>query len=594
MKSKKVKNNMPIKNTKALLVFSIFITVVFTSLSSIADKGLSKSDYLDFMEAAVCAYSDNRLHSYLAEAQRDGVQEHGFPRLAANLAILVANGRLVEKRDLAKKMMDVACRDARKGVMPPKSGGNEFSVKELAIALSELEKQKTFPSSLIESWRNALKLITSERCYTLGRLQLDLLTSHNWAVFCAASEQARLHRGLGGDSRIVERFVADQLRWFDSCGMFRDPHQPIVYDIVTRLQFAQILTDGFSGVSRQKLEEYMELAAEPTLKLLSTCGEIPYGGRTNQFLHNNTLYSALCEWYAARFAKKGDKLKASQFRRAALESANAMRFWLAQSEVSHVKNRYPRESSKGVFSEKADIGCERYAYFDKYMITMGSWAILGWYFVDETIPAASYKPKKPEVFLLSPTFHMALMTAGEYSAQFDYCANNHYDSNGLGRLHRRGAPVQICLSMPCAKEPSYRLPELNKSSLAIAPIVPENVNWNIMHEAKTAKFALTKWRVGNLDWECRLSSEGMEMELAGVGELALNIPAFKFDGLESTRIVNDDTTVSVFYQGWVCRYRTDGVITPSNFVVSNRNGQYAAFCATGKDKLKVWISIEKE
>ena len=92
-----------------VLVFSALVAAVCVDSSG----GVSKSDYLDFMEAAVNAYSDERLVSYQAEAERDGVQEHGFPRLAANLASLVANGRLAEKRDLAQKMMDVmTIRDA--------------------------------------------------------------------------------------------------------------------------------------------------------------------------------------------------------------------------------------------------------------------------------------------------------------------------------------------------------------------------------------------------------------------------------------------------------------------------------------------------
>ena len=577
-----------------VLVFSALIAAVCVDSFGGEPSGVSKSDYLDFMEAAVRAYSDERLVSYQADAERDGVQEHGFPRLAANLAILVANGRLAEKRDLAQKMMDVACRDARKGPMPPKSGGNEFSVKELSIALEEVEKRKTFPSSLVGRWREALSSVDAERCYSSGKLEVDRTRAYNWVVFACASEQARIRRGQGGDAGFVEKYTADQLRWFDSAGMYRDPGQPIVYDIVTRLQFAQILSDGYSGPSRAQLEACMEKSAEPTLKLLSACGEIPYGGRSNQFLHNNTFYCALCEWYAVRFARRGDMAKASEFRRAAAESAAAMRVWLAEKPVSHVKNRYPRESGKEVFSENADIGCERYAYFDKYMITMGSWAMLGWYFADETIPAAGYKPAKPEVFLLSPTFHLAFMTAGEYSAEFDYCAGKHYDCNGLGRLHRRGAPAQICLSMPCAEKPSYRLPEPNKTSFSIRPAGDENVGWNIIHEARTSEFALTKWKVGDREWECRLSADGMELELAGEGELAMDIPAFEFDGRESTRVSHDDTTLSVYYRGWVCRYRTDGCITPLGMTVHNRNGRYAAFRATGRDKLKVRISIEKD
>jgi hypothetical protein len=228
------------------------------------------------------------------------------------------------------------------------------------------------------------------------------------------------------------------------------------------------------------------------------------------------------------------------------------------------------------------------------MITMGSWAMLGWYFADETIPAADYTPAKPDVFLLSPTFHQAFMKAGEYSAQFDYCANKHYDCNGLGRLHRSGAPAQLCLSAPCAMSPNYRLPESNTVSLAIRPVVGLNAGWNIMHEAKTAKYSLTQWKVGNLNWECKLSSDGMAMNLSGSGEVAMDLPAFEFDGRDSTRISHDAASLTVSYRGWVCRYRTDGRISPMDTVVHNRNGRYRAFRAIGNKELKVWISIEKE
>ena len=190
-----------------LLVLSALVAAVCVDSFGGEPSGVSKSDYLDFMEAAVNAYSDERLVSYQAEAERDGVQEHGFPRLAANLAILVANGRLAAKRDLAQKMMDVACRDACKGPMPPKSGGNEFSVKELSIALEEVEKRKTFPSSLVGRWREALASVDAERCYSYGKLEVNKTRAYNWVVFACASEQARRRRGLGGDAGFVEKYT---------------------------------------------------------------------------------------------------------------------------------------------------------------------------------------------------------------------------------------------------------------------------------------------------------------------------------------------------------------------------------------------------
>jgi hypothetical protein len=102
---------------------------------------------------------------------------------------------------------------------------------------------------------------------------------------------------------------------------------------------------------------------------------------------------------------------------------------------------------------------------------------------------------------------------------------------------------------------------------------------------------MTKWKVGNLYWECRLSASGMEMKLTGQGEVAMDIPAFEFDGRESTRISHDAHSLSVSYRGWECRYRTNGRIERIGRAAYNRNGRYAAFRATGSKNLKVWIEI---
>lgn len=76
--------------------------------------------------------------------------------------------------------------------------------------------------------------------------------------------------------------------------MYRDPHEPIVYDMVTRLQLAMALYFGFEGECAKRLEEHLEKSADLTLKMQSITGEIPFGGRSNQFLHNETFYAALC------------------------------------------------------------------------------------------------------------------------------------------------------------------------------------------------------------------------------------------------------------------------------------------------------------
>ena len=554
--------------------------------------------YLDLMEAAVSAYSNERLTSYLDEVEREGVQEHGFPRLAANLGILVANGRCTARCELLRRMMTASCRDARKGRMPPKSGGNEFSVKELVLAVVELEKAGTFGKNVTDSWRADLAAVVAEDCYTQGRLKLGLPIARNWVVFAAASEQARLRFGFGGNPAFVEKYVADQLRWFDANGMYRDPHQPAVYDFVTRLQFMHILDWGFDGPSRAALEAQLEKSAEPTLAMLSACDEIPYGGRSNQFLHNQTFYAAVCEWYAARFAQRGDRTQAARFAAAARRAVKALGPWLAETPVSHVKNRYPREAN-GVYSETGDMGCERYAYFDKYMVTMGSWALAARCFAsaqtdDLPLPAPAVAPA---VFQTTSDFHFTFLSAGDYSAQFDYDADTHYDSDGLGRLQRRGAPSTICLSTPCGQHPNYRIEGTNDAALAFVPCAAGDGRIVPVAACVTNGAAVATWRLPgrpDLAWSCTLTDKGLTSVLTGDGSVALTLPAFDFDGREKTRISASRRQLAVSYRGWTCVYETDGEIVDTGRSACNRNGRYRRFEARGRNAVKVVVRIERE
>lgn len=556
----------------------------------------TKAGYLDLMEKAVGAYSDGQIARYLASADKDGVQEHGFPRLTANIGVLLAQGRLAAKKDLFRRMMDVSCRDAAKGKMPPKSGGNEFSVKELVTALLEIEKAGIYPKPVTDAWRASLAAVSPRKCYTVLPRVGDPVAM-NWCVFGCASEQARMAAGLGGDPGHVEKYVADQLRWFDVNGMYRDPNQPIVYDVVTRLQFALILHFGYNGPSKAKLEELFDMSAEPTLRMLSACGEIPYGGRSNQFLHNHTFYAALCEWYAARLAKRGNLAKAVEFRRAAKIAVDALTDWLAATPVRHVKNLYPRESG---------IGCEGYAYFDKYMVTMGSWAMLGWMFAGESVGQSCeagggktppFPPSEPDLFVTSPYFHLVLARAGDYSAEFDYDADLHYDADGLGRFQRRGAPAAICMASPCAKKPNYKLEKPNDVPLAILPVAAKDAKLVLVSASldpgKATSAACVSWKLGDLDWNCRLANDGMRMTLGGAGSLALSIPAFEFDGEAATKIVNGGTSLTVSYRGWNCVYTTNGEIVDSGQSCCNRNGRYRRFEARGVKRLSLHIEIER-
>ena len=247
--------------------------------------GLAHGDvYLDLVEKAVGAYAPARVAAYLAAADRDGVGEHGFPRLAANMAVLVANGRRADLKPTLERMLDVCFRDAGRtkdlGRPAPRlNRGNDFSVKELVLALVALEKAGAYPKATTDRWRAAMRAVVAEDAYNCQPQLGNTTRAYNWCVFGAASEQARIRYGMGGSAAYVERYVADQIRWFDANGMYRDPHEPMVYDMVTRLQFAAILWFGYDGPSRAALEAAMLKSALPTLAMQSVTGEIPYGGR---------------------------------------------------------------------------------------------------------------------------------------------------------------------------------------------------------------------------------------------------------------------------------------------------------------------------
>lgn len=563
---------------------TVFFCVIASLAGLDAAQSVSKREYLDITEAAVAAYDDAHLVRYIEDADERGVHEHGFPRLTSNMGVLIADGRIPEKRALFKRMMDICCRDAKKGKM--KKEGNEFSVKELVVAVLDVEKAGVFPKSVTDGWRRDIAAIDPWRCYRSQPRPGDADKSHNWCIFGCASEQMRLSAGMGGCRGFIDRYVPDQMRWFDAGGMWRDPNQPVVYDMVARLQFAHILSAGYDGPDRKRLEDWLDRGMEATLAMQSASGEIPYGGRSNQFLHNDTLYAALCEWYAARLIKRGDSATAARFKAAARRAVDGLAYWLALRPVRHVKNRYPRgEGTRGT-----GIGCEDYAYFDKYMVTMGSWATLAARFVDETALPEVSEPKTV-AFASTPPFHIVCLKAGDYSAQFDYNADKHYDCDGLGRFQRRSAPPQICISTPCALRPYYSTEKRNAGTLAFVPVSEKPLVFAGC--GNDAAGAWADWTLGVLDWRCRLTEEGLFSVLKGTGAVAMQLPVFAFDGESSTAIEISAKRIEVRYRGWVMTYDTDGVIVDTGVECCNRNGRYRVFEARGEKNLNVTARIRR-
>ena len=106
-----------------------------------------KTIYLDIIEKSLSAYTEERIREYIAEVRHDGLTEHGFPRLGANIGILMAHGRRLELKAEFIEIIDL-CLYGFAHPQNKSKGGNNFAVREVCHALMELEK-----TDVIDSWK---------------------------------------------------------------------------------------------------------------------------------------------------------------------------------------------------------------------------------------------------------------------------------------------------------------------------------------------------------------------------------------------------------------------------------------------------------
>lgn len=559
-----------------------------------------KEKYIDGVEKVIDAYSVSHIKRYTADVEARGLEEHGFPRLTANIGILVAHGRKQELKDDFIKMMDLCCSEiptARK--RNGRRVGNEFSVKEIVSCLMEIEKSKTFDKSVTDRWREKLSKINPYLTYSLIA-SFPPFPMHNWAAFGAVSEQLRKYAGISDESFFIENQVASQIDAFDENGMYRDPKCPLLYDFVARLDLAAVLHYGFDDEGADRLREELIKSADITLHMQSVTGEVPFGGRSNQFLHNEALYAALCEFYAVFFKNLGDIQKAGMFKRAAGISTDRFFSNLGENPKSHIKNFYPTDSM---------YGCEEYAYYDKYMITAASQLYVAYSMADDTIRELPC-PSESENYICetSADFHQTMMKFSDYFVQIDTSANAQYDASGIGRIHRKGAPSAICLSVPFSKNPKYFIDIENSSPFSICGGIKvdgrfiysygADTTYTLKNKEVTASCVKCIYDCENqyglkLEQIYTVTETGVEVIVKGVGEIEILLPLFYFDGKTYTEKSISEKSASVTYKGWKCTYTTDGKLVESDKIYANRNGHYTRACVTGENSVTVKIEIEE-
>lgn len=547
-----------------------------------------KEKYLELMNKSLSAYSDDHIREYFDKVKAEGLKEHGFPRLTVNIGVLIAHGYRQDLVSLFIKMMDLCCEQ-----IPKVKAANDFSVREIVFCIFELKKQGVFLAE-IDGWVKDLSKIIPEMCYDKFAKTPDDVIG-NWALFSALSEFAR-QKLTGCDSNaFIELQLENQLHRLDENGMYRDnvkhiAHQPIVYDLVPRYLFTLLLHFGYRGAHYDRIDSILKSTALMTLKMQSLTGEIAFGGRSNQFVHNESLLAIIFEFEANRYAQIGDLETAGRFKAAIARAMEMTEYWLDREPIRHVKNRFPTETR---------YGCEKYAYFDKYMITTASHIFSAYMICDDSIPAADYDDAD-SCFITSDHFHKLFMRSGGYFLEFDTDADPHYDASGLGRVHRHGAPSPLCISLPCPGNPNYSIctEERQRASLCPGKVINGEAVFtcDIDEKVKVAEYssnaATLEYPLG-LKANYLINDNGLTVSLGGGGNILHLLPAFSFDGEKETEITLDNNILKIEYEGWTCKYTSNGIIKNLEKSARNRNGFYKLYYAEGKGDLKISIEIVK-
>ena len=548
------------------------------------------------MEKALMAYTDEHILRYLDDVKTNGLTEHGFPRLTANIGILLAHERRIDLLPIFIEMMDVCCDTF---LRPGVHAANEFSVREIVCCIIEVESAKVIEYETISRWKKKISEIIAEECYDrIVKSETDCIT--NWALFGAASEYARIHFGLGGNPEFVDRQISCQLKWFDENGMYCDHyqepiHQPIVYDFCSRGLLALMLHLGYRGKYYQQIDNLLKRSGILTLKMQSSTGEIPFGGRSNQFLHNEAWMMLLFEYEAQRYAREGNNNLAMTFKAAVIRALDVTESWLDKRPIRHIKNRFPTETK---------YGCEDYAYFDKYMITAASNLYVAYLVCDDSIPASLTSTCDLVAFQTSASFHKLFLRSCGYALEFDLDADPHYDANGLGRVQREGAPSALCLSSPCPADPKYFVDIKTPVPLSLCSAICVNGEWLLGAENRyeISVCDVTKTRA-SATLVCHFPNEktvkemyaldenGVKVNVEGEGILGFALPVFAFDGEKNTEISVDRHSLTVAYDQWICKYTSNGTITNLNRLAANRNGYYHTYLAENRNDLTVTIEL---
>ncbi len=542
-----------------------------------------KEIYINIMEKALEAYGDEKIDSYIDSVRNIELPDQGFPRLTANIGVLIAKGRCMRMLPRFIDMMNICCEK-----IPNRNFiANDFSIKEICFCFMELDESDAIDKAQLDVWKDKIRALDPYKSYNNVVALNPKKHYGNWAAFGAASEFIRA-KYLGVDSdEFLELQIGSQVVSLNENGLYKEWQHPILYDFVARLELSVPLFFGYNGQYASVIDEKLKRAGDISLKYQSVTGELPFGGRSCSFLYNEAVMSAVYEFEASRYKKLGDNKKAGEFKAAAMLSARSLKCQL-ETFPGHIKNFYDPDKK---------IACEDYGHFLKYMISVASYAHNAYLYADDSIEPTSC-PAERGGFVMETDrdFHKIVANFKDYYLEFETEANFHYDTNGLGRVQKKNAPGAICIATTFPKAPLYKVEKENEFDASLCCYAEKDgklltgadegvrytkISEEISDNSLKLKLDCTLTDGSVVSESYEITENGIDIVLGGDAVDGLLIPVFIYDGKNAPENEIGDGQITVRYFGHTCKYTFDGVARPADDYFFNRNGRYKVYKTSG-------------
>jgi len=548
---------------------------------------ITRSAYLDVIEQVVDAYGTDLLERQLA--LEDSVYHCTAFRTCLMLAHLIASGRRPELFPLWQKAGEKSVRALEAS---QNSAYNDLTLVDLCESF--LLMREHVPAR----WLTVLRSIDPRTHY---RFQPDDSTNNMMAYGVVGMYLREKLTGTSCQAHL-DTFLPLLLARMDENGMYDDKDHAMLYDLTVRVHLEQLLWYGYDGPWAEQLEQALCRGAEMSLRMQSAAFQIPYGGRSNQFLHNEALQTSLFEYAANRWNRRGNPQKAGMYKRAAHLSLQTLQQYLALPGGSkHIRNRFPQDSVYGI---------DPYGTFPRYMNALAAFIGCGYLASDDSIAEAPCPAELGGyVTATSNCFGKLFAHAAGQSVEYAIFADPKHEPAGLGRYHKTGVPAELGLSMPFVESPSYRLsreqipfdllgttpltgeyadPVPSQTTAISAGIADSSGNrtllcrqesplsWIVLEEQPQQVSFQINWPSGTET--VTLNEEGLHLSFRlhdpNAGTAFWAVPLLTDNGGELTHITAEDTLATVRMSNGTYTIRSDASLTLSDALCGNRNGIY--------------------